>query len=100
MLIFSLFYGLPYGNLSSMNDLLSTSEVGKILKITRHAVQKRIKNKTLKAIKIGRNYAIPRDEVLRVLGDAIGEESKKEIDRAITKAIGEYRDVFKKLGSE
>jgi excisionase family DNA binding protein len=83
-----------------MNEFLSTVEAGKILKISRHAVQKRIKNKTLKAIKVGRNYVIPRDEMLRVLGDAIGEESKREIDRAVSRAISEYRDVFKRLGKE
>lgn len=83
-----------------MNEFLSTVEAGKILGISRHAVQKRIKNKTLKAIKVGRNYVIPRSEILRILGDAIGEESKKEIDKAISKAITEYRDVFKRLGKE
>jgi excisionase family DNA binding protein len=83
-----------------MNDFLSTSEAGKILRVSRHAVQKRIKNKTLKAMKVGRNYVIPRNEILRVLGDAIGEESKREIDKAISRAITEYRDVFKRLGEE
>lgn len=83
-----------------MNEFLSTTEVAKILEISRHAVQKRIKNKTLKATKVGRNYVIPRNEILRVLGDAIGEESKKEIDKAISKAITQYRDVFKRLGKE
>lgn len=83
-----------------MNEFLSTTEAGRILKVSRQAVQKRIQNKTLKATKVGRNYVIPRNEILRVLGDAIGEESKREIDKAISKAITEYRDVFKRLGKE
>ena len=83
-----------------MDDLLSTNEAGKLLKISRQAIQKKILNKQLKAVKVGRNYVIPRDEILRALGDAIGEESKKEIDKAITKAMTEYRDAFKKLGKE
>jgi len=95
-----LFYGLSYGNLWNMDDLLSTSEVGKLLKISRQAVLKKLKSKKIKAIKIGRNYAIPREEVLKLLGDVIGEESKKEINKAIRKALNEYQEVFKKLGKE
>jgi excisionase family DNA binding protein len=83
-----------------MDDLLSTNETAKLLRVSRQAIQKKIRNKQLKAVKVGRNYVIPRDEVLKMLGDVIGEESKKEIDKAIKKAIGEYRGAFKKLGKE
>lgn len=83
-----------------MNEFLSTVEAGEMLKISRHAVQKRIKSKTLKAVKVGRNYVIHRSEILRVLGEAIGEENKKEIDKAISKAMAEYQDVFRRLGRE
>ncbi|MBM3257442.1 MAG: helix-turn-helix domain-containing protein [Candidatus Liptonbacteria bacterium] len=83
-----------------MNDFLSTIEVSKILKVSRIAVQKKIKKGQIKAMKVGRNYVVPKEEVLKALGEVIGEESKKEIDKAIQKAVREYGEAFKKLGRE
>ncbi len=51
-----------------MNNLLSTNEVATILKISRNAVFKKIQSGKIKAIKIGRNYVIQKDEVLKELG--------------------------------
>ena len=56
-----------------MNNLLPTSEVAKVLKISRIAVFKKIKSGEIKAEKIGRNYVIPKEEVLKALGLVIGE---------------------------
>ena len=83
-----------------MNELLSTSQVAKILKISRIAVFKKIKNGEIKAEKIGRNYVIPKGEVLKALGLVIGEKNKQEIDEIIKKGVKEYGEVFKKLGKE
>ena len=83
-----------------MNELLSTSQVAKILKISRIAVFKKIKNGEIKADKIGRNYVIHRDEVSKALGLIIGEKRKKEIDEIIKRGIKDYGEVFKKLGKE
>ena len=83
-----------------MENLLSTNEVAKILKISRIAVLKKITKKQIKAVKVGRNYVIPKEEVLKALGIVIGEENKAEIDQAIKKVTKEYGDVLKKLGKE
>ena len=83
-----------------MDDLLPTSEVAKILKVSRIAILKKIASKKIAAFKVGRNYVIPKEEVLKLLGAVIGEEHKKEIDRAIKRAAREYRGAFKKLGEE
>ncbi len=83
-----------------MNDLLSTSEVAKILRINRVNVFKKIKSGRIKAQKIGRNYVIPKEEVLKALGLIIGEKSKTEIDAIIKRVVKEYGEVFKKLGKE
>lgn len=83
-----------------MNDLFSTSEVAKILKVSRVAILKRITSGRIQATKVGRNYVIPKEEVLKLLGTVIGEEHKKEIDQAIQKATREYGVAFKKLGKE
>ena len=80
-----------------MNELLSTSQVAKILKISRIAVFKKIKNGEIKADNIGRNYVIHRDEVSKALGLIIGEKRKKEIDEIIKRGIKDYGEVFKKL---
>jgi len=83
-----------------MTDFFSTSEVAKTLKVSRIAIHKKIMNGQIKAFKIGRNYVVPREEVLKLLGVVIGDESKREIDEAIKKAVHEYGDVFKRLGKE
>lgn len=43
-------------------NYFSTSEVAKILNVTRVIVFRWIKDGSIKAIKIGLNYAIPHDE--------------------------------------
>ncbi len=83
-----------------MNELLSTKEVAGILKVSRHAITKKIRSKKIKAFKIGRSYVITKEEVQKALGIMIGEESKREIDNAIKKAINEYKETFKKLSKE
>ncbi len=83
-----------------MNNLLSTSEVARVLRVSRVAVFKKIKSGEIKAEKIGRNYVIPKEEVLKALGLVIGEKSKAEIDAIIKRGVKEYGEVFKKLGKE
>ncbi len=83
-----------------MAEFLSTSEVAKMLKISRIAILKKISKGQIKAFKIGRNYVIPKEETLKLLGLVIGEDKKKEIDKIIHKATKEYREVFKRLGRE
>ncbi len=81
-------------------DFLSTAEVAKALKVSRIAILKKIMKGQIKASKIGRNYIIPKEEVLKLLGKSIGEENKSDIDKAVKRAVKEYGDVFKKLGRE
>ena len=58
---------------------ISTAEAAKILGVSTVAVFKKIKNGEIKAEKIGRNYIIPKEEVLKTLGLVIGEKNKNEI---------------------
>lgn len=46
-----------------MNEFLSLPEAAKILGITRIAVFKKVKKNQIKAIRIGRNWAIPSAEL-------------------------------------
>jgi len=77
---------------------LSTQELAKILGISRIAVYKRVKKGQIKAIKIGRNFAIPKKYVAHVLGKALNREDKAEIDKAVRKTVQDYGEVLKLLG--
>lgn len=82
-----------------MKKFLSTSEAAKILGISTVAVFKKIKNGTLPAHKIGRNYAID-SAILGLKAKAVGEETKKRIEKAVKKVVEEYGDALRKLGKE
>jgi excisionase family DNA binding protein len=81
-------------------DLLSTSEVAKILGISRVAVFKKIKSGEIKAKKVGRNYVISHDEINAVLGVVLSPERKIEIEKSVNKTVEEYGETLKKLGKE
>lgn len=78
----------------------STSEVARILHISRISVFNRIRKSKLKAEKIGRNYIVSHESLLEALGKSIGQEKKESIEKALDKALEEYEEVFRKLGRE
>jgi excisionase family DNA binding protein len=49
------------------SDFLSTSQLAKILKISRVAVLKRINRGAIKAVKVGPNFVIKKTDVRRLL---------------------------------
>lgn len=83
---------------------LSIAQVAKILGISRIAVYKKVKNGKIKAIRIGRTFAIPKKSIkkyfLDVKGAPLKEEEKQEIERAVKKTIDEYGEVLRRLGNE
>lgn len=79
---------------------ISIPELARILGISRIALYKKVKKGEIKAIKIGRNYAIPRKYILSILGKSLSEKDKKEIDAAVKKTVKEYGEVLKLLGRE
>jgi excisionase family DNA binding protein len=79
---------------------LTILQLAKILGISRIAVYKRVKKGQIKAIKIGRAYAIPQKQVLTILGKVLAEEDKKQIDAAVKKTVKEYGQVLRLLGAE
>ena len=81
-------------------DLISTIELAKILGISRIAVFKRIKSGKLKAKKVGRAYYVSRKDLPEVLGTVVGEQGKKDINEAVTKAVNQYGETFRLLGQE
>ena len=79
---------------------ITIPELAKLLGISRIAVYKKVKNGEIKAFKIGRIYAIPKESISVIVGKEVSEKGKKEIDKAIQKTIREYGETLKLLGSE
>ncbi len=81
-------------------NLFSTSEVAKLLGISRIAVFKKIKSGDIKAQKIGRNFVIDKSDLPAVLGEVLTEKKKFFIERAVKKIVQEYSETLKLLGKE
>ena len=78
--------------------MFSTTELAKILGISRIAVYKRIKKGQIKAIKYGRDFVIERKDIGDILQKELTEAQKKEIDQAVRKTVKEYGETLKLLG--
>ena len=85
---------------NSEKRYISIPELARLLGVSRIAVYKQVKKGKIKAVKIGRNYAISRDYIGGVLGERLNKEQKKEIDRAVKKTVSEYGETLKLLGKE
>ena len=81
-------------------ELITTAELAKILGISRIAVFKRIKRGQIKAIRVGRNFVIPKDSLPEVLGQVLSKKNKREIETAVKKTIREYGQTLRLLGNE
>lgn len=81
-------------------EFFSVSEVAGILGVTRQAVFKKIKNGQIKAEKAGRNFIIYKDDIKEIISNDLTDKIKNKIDKGVEKAIKEYGEVLKKLGSE
>ena len=81
-------------------ELITTAELAKILGISRIAVFKRIKRGQIKAIRVGRNFVIPKDSLPEVLGQVLSKKNKREIETAVKKTVREYGQTLRLLGSE
>ncbi len=77
---------------------ISTTEAADILGISRIAVFKKIKKGEIKAKKIGRNFAIAKEEIVSYQKERLDDSDKREIDRAVKKTMKEYGETIKLLG--
>ena len=78
---------------------LSTTELGKILGISRVAVYKKIKAGRIKAIRVGRNFVIDRRDLGGILNEELTDKEKVKIRKAIKKTVEEYGETLKLLGT-
>ncbi len=79
---------------------LTSSEVAKILGISRVAVFKKIRAGQIKAEKIGRNFVIDEKNLMEILGKTLSEKNKKAIEESVKKTIKEYGETLRLLGQE
>ncbi|MBU4376451.1 MAG: helix-turn-helix domain-containing protein [Candidatus Omnitrophica bacterium] len=86
------------------SEYISIAQVAKMLGISRIAVYKKVKKGDIKAIKIGRSYAIPQSALdkrsINVKGRPLREAEKRTIEKAVRKTVQDYGEVLKKLGRE
>ena len=86
------------------NKYLSIPQVAKILRISRTAVYKKVKKGELRAIRIGRGFAIPQECIMqkmrKITGIPLSEKEKSKIRKVVKKTINEYGEVLIMLGSE
>jgi excisionase family DNA binding protein len=81
-------------------EYITIAQLAKVLGITRIAVYKKVKKGQVPAQKIGKMYIIPKKYIDEILGKALSESEKKEIDAAVKKTVSDYGEVLKLLGKE
>ncbi len=79
---------------------ISTTEIAKLLGVSRIAIFKKIKSGKIKAFKVGRNYVIPIEEFLSAIGTFVSDDKKIQIENIVKKAVDEYGPALKLLGEE
>lgn len=82
------------------SEYITIPQFAKILGLSRIAVYKKVKKGQIKAIKIGRNYAIPKAYISEILGKSLSDRTKRIIEKAVKKTVRDYGDVLNLLGNE
>ncbi len=86
---------------NQVKNYFSTTELAKILGISRIAVFKKIKSGDIKAEKVGRNYIIKKEDNPKLAFDVREDNlNKKVVEQAVKKAIHDYGEAIKMLGKE
>ena len=87
-------------NKGEKQEYISTVELAKLLGVSRIAIFKNIQSGKIKAFKVGKNYVIPIEEFMNVVGTFITEDKKGEIENIVKKAVKEYGKALDLLGAE
>ena len=82
------------------NKYITIPQLAEVLGMSRISVYKKVKKGEIEAIRIGRNFAVPKKSVENILGGDLKDKDKKEIDKALKKILDEYGEVLKRLGKE
>ena len=79
---------------------ISIPEAAKILGVHRQAVFNMVKKGKLAAIRIGKNYAIAKDDLAGIKIRPRKSSRIKEIERGVKKVVAEYGQALKMLGED
>lgn len=82
----------------------SIAEVAKVLGISRTAVYNKVKKGQIKAIRIGRSFAISDETIKKLIvsikGTVLNDKEKEKIDKVVSRTIKVYGETLKRLGAE
>lgn len=81
-------------------QFLSTTQLARILGISRIAVFKKIQKGEIKASKVGKTYVIDSRDIGNILGTALTKQDKTDVDQAVKKTVREYGETLRLLGKE
>ncbi len=79
---------------------LTTTEVAKLLGVSRIAIFKQIKSGKIRAKKVGRRYVIAKADLPIEFGGELTEQKKQIISEAVRKTVQEYGEALRLLGAE
>jgi len=79
---------------------LSIPQVASLLGISRIAVYRKVKTGRIPAVKIGRNFAVPKTSLAPLLGTELDGPARRRLDRAVRKTVKEYGEVLAMLGRD
>jgi len=80
-------------------NLISVVQAAKLLGLSRMQVVRKIQKGEIKAVRVGRAYAIDRNQLGGIFRH-ISEKECEQVDKAVEKVLRKYGDVIKKLGAE
>jgi len=81
------------------SKFLSTTDVAKLLGVHRTTIFKKIKSGKIKAVKIGHDFIIDKKELGGISKGKLRKKDKVEIDKAVKKAVEDYGETLKMLGT-
>ena len=73
-----------------MQDFISTTEAAKILGVSRVTLFNKIKSGEIKATKVGRNYIISKEEIMKLAENRLSDGGKDLIEQGVDRVIKEY----------
>lgn len=78
-------------------QFISTTEAAKILGVSRITIFDRIKRGKIPAKKVGRNFIIEKNQIVRGKDAQLTDNEKKLINKAVDRTIKEYGKTLKLL---
>jgi len=80
-------------------NLLSVAETAKLMGISRMHVIRKIQRGEIKAVRVGRAWAIDPDQLGGIFR-RISSRERAQVEKAVDKVLREYGEVIRKLGAE